>query len=328
VTARGRGSAERANLSQGDLNEILRLRNRTQPASRAKRRQQKIQIEADATVAPDKTKLRGAQHRGGGFGATSSPRCCRARAIQNCTMAPVPSEEEEDLREAGRRRETLVHARLRVENQIVSLLIRQGIKGFKPRLKNAETKLGELRTFDGRPLPVNMMNSLRLLLAQHRLLSAQLKAIEEARQRVVTIADPDRLQRMIQALAGVVGVGVETATVLVHEVFSRSFKDRRAVGAFVGLTGTPYNSGGSKTEQGISKNGNARVRRMLSQLAWRWLGHQPDSVLAQWFKARLGGGKGRMKKVLIVALMRKLVIALWRLAETGEVPAGARLAAR
>jgi transposase len=133
---------------------------------------------------------------------------------------------------------------------------------------------------------------------------------------------------MIQTLARVVGVGVETATVLVHEVFSRSFKDRRALGAFVGLTGTPYNSGSSKTEQGISKNGNARVRRMLSQLAWRWLGHQPESALAQWFNARLGGAKGRMKKVLIVALMRKLVIALWRLAETGEVPAGARLTAR
>ena len=94
------------------------------------------------------------------------------------------------------------------------------------------------------------------------------------------------------------------------------------------MTGTPYNSGGAKTEQGISKNGNARVRRMLSQLAWRWLGHQPESALAQWFNARLGGAKGRMKKVLIVALMRKLVIALWRLAETGEVPMGARLAAR
>ena len=172
------------------------------------------------------------------------------------------------------------------------------------------------------------MNSLRILLAQHRLLSAQLKEIEEARQRVVNVAKPDRLQRMIQALARVVGVGVETATVLVHEVFSRSFKDRRALGAFVGLTGTPYNSGSAKTEQGISKNGNARVRRMLSQLAWRWLGHQPESALAQWFNARLGGAKGRMKKVLIVALMRKLVIALWRLAETGEVPIGARLAAR
>jgi transposase len=244
-----------------------------------------------------------------------------------CTMAPVASEEEEDLREAGRRRETLVHARLKVENQIASLLIRHGIEGFKPRLKNAETKLCELRTFDGRPLPPNTMNSLRLLLAQHRLLSAQLKEIEEAKQRVMNVAKPDRLERMIQALARVVGVGVETATVLVHEVFSRSFKDRRALGAFVGLTGTPYNSG-AKTEQGISKNGNARVRRMLSQLAWRWLGHQPESALAQWFNARLGGAKGRMKKVLIVALMRKLVIALWRLAETGEIPMGARLAAR
>ena len=245
-----------------------------------------------------------------------------------CTMAPIPSEEEEDLREPGRRRETLVKARLKVENQIASLLIRQGIAGFKPRLKNAETKLSELRTFDGRPLPANMMKSLRLLLAQHRLLSAQLKEIEEARQQVVKVAKPDRLQLMILALARVFGVGVETATVLVYEVFSRSFKDRRALAAFIGLTGTPYNSGGSENEQGISKDGNARVRRMLSQLAWRWLVHQPKSALAQWFNARLNGARGRMKKILIVALMRKLVIALWRLAETGEVPAGVRLTAR
>lgn len=245
-----------------------------------------------------------------------------------CTMAPIPSEEEEDLREPGRRRETLVKARLKVENQIASLLIRQGIAGFKPRLKNAETKLSELRTFDGRPLPANMTNSLRLLLAQHRLLSAQLKEIEEAREQVVKVAEPDRLQLMILALARVFGVGVETATVLVYEVFSRSFKDRRALAAFIGLTGTPYNSGGSENEQGISKAGNARVRRMLSQLAWRWLVHQPKSALAQWFNARLNGARGRMKKILIVALMRKLVIALWRLAETGEVPAGVRLTAR
>ena len=245
-----------------------------------------------------------------------------------CTMAPIPSEEEEDLREPGRRRETLIRVRLMVENQIGSLLVRQGIAGFRPRLKNAETKLGEQRTFDGRPLPANTIKSLGLLLAQHRLLSAQLHEIEAARQQVVKVAKPNRLQCMIQALARVVGVGVETAIVLVYEVFSRSFKDRRALAAFVGLTGTPYNSGGSTIEQGISKNGNPRVRRMLSQLAWRWLGHQPESALAQWFKARLGGAKGRMKKVLIVALMRKLLIALWRLAETGEVPAGVRLAAR
>ena len=163
-----------------------------------------------------------------------------------CTMAPIPSEEEEDLREPGRRRETLIRVRLMVENQIASLLIRQGIEGFKPRLKNAGTKLGELRTFDGQLLPANTMKSLGLLLTQHRLLSAQLHEIEAARQQVVKVAKPDRLQCMILALARVVGVGVETAIVLVYEVFSRSFKDRRALAASLGsspragLTGTPY----------------------------------------------------------------------------------------
>ncbi len=243
-----------------------------------------------------------------------------------CTMAPIPTEEEEDLREPGRRRETLVQARLKVENQMASLLIRYGIEGFHPRLKSAEKKLAELKTFDGRPLPANAMNSLKLLLAQHRLLSQQLKQIEEARRQVVNVAEPNRLQLMIQTLARVIGVGVETATVFVFEVFSRQFKDRRALAAFVGITGTPYDSGGSRTEQCISKNGNPRVRRMLSQLAWRWLRHQPESALAHWYRARLGGAKGRMTKILIVALMRKLLIALWRLVETGELPAGVRLA--
>ena len=219
-----------------------------------------------------------------------------------CTMSPIPTEEEEDLREPGRRRETLVQARLKVENQIASLLIRYGIKTFKPRLKSAERKLDELKTFDGRPLPANTMNSLRLLMAQHRLVSAQLKAIEEARQQVVDVVEPNRLQLMILTLARVVGVGVETATVIVCEVFSRFFKDRRALAASLGSspragpTGTPYNSGGSSLEQGISKNGNPRVRRMLSQLAWRWLIHQPESALAQWYQARLGGAKGRMNE--------------------------------
>ncbi len=244
-----------------------------------------------------------------------------------CTMSPIPTEEEEDLREPGRRRETLVQARLKVENQIASLLIRYGIEALEPRLKSAEKKLDDLKTFDGRPLPANARNSLRLLMAQHRLVSAQLKPIEEARQQVVDVVEPNRLQLMIQTLARVIGVGVETATVIVYEVFSRQFEDRRALAAFVGLTGAPYDSGGSRTEQGISKNGNPRVRRMLSQLAWRWLMHQPESALAQWYRARLAGAKGRMMKILIVALMRKLLIALWRLVETGEIPAGARLAA-
>ena len=153
-----------------------------------------------------------------------------------------------------------------------------------------------------------------------------MKQIEEARQQVVNVAEPNRLQRMIQALARVVGVGVETATALVFQLFSRQFEDRRALAAFVGVTGAPYDSGESRTEQGIGKNGNPRVRRMLSQLAWRWLMHQPESALAKGYRARLAGAKGRMAKILIVALMRKLVIALWRLVDTGEVPEGVRLA--
>jgi transposase len=244
-----------------------------------------------------------------------------------CTMAPIPALEEEDMREPGRRRSVLMQDRLKVENRIGSLLIRHGIAGFKPRLKSAEKKLAALRTWDGSALPPETQNSLKLLLAQHRLLSQQLEELEETRAKVVEVEKPDRLQGMIQKLARLVGVGVETATVLVHEVFSRRFKDRKALGGFVGLTGTPYDSGGSKTEQGISKSGNPEVRRLLGQLAWRWLRHQPGSALAKWFRDRLAGAEGRMKKVLIVALARKLLVALWRYVETGEVPGGVRLAA-
>jgi transposase len=164
-------------------------------------------------------------------------------------------------------------------------------------------------------------------MAQHRLLSDQMREIEAAREQVLTVPAPDRLERMIQALAGIVGVGVETATVLVHEVFSRQFRDRRALAAFVGLTGTPFNSGGSAREQGISKNGNPRVRRMMTQLMWRWLKFQSDSALARWFATRTGGAKGRIRKIMAIGLARKLLVALWRYAETGVIPEGVRLSA-
>jgi len=208
---------------------------------------------------------------------------------RHCTMAPIPSEVEEDMREPGRQREALTGARLKVENQMRSLLARFGIAGFRPRLKKAAEHLDKLRRFDGKPLPSNTKASLERLLAQHRLLSEQLKEIETARERVVTIVDPDRFQRMIQALAALVGVGVETATTLVHEVFSRRFRDRRALAGFVGITGTPYDSGASKREQGVSKNGNPRVRRILTQLMWRWLIFQP-------LEARSPSGSSRAPK--------------------------------
>jgi transposase len=246
---------------------------------------------------------------------------------RRCTMAPIPTEAEEDMREPGRRREAIVAARLKVENQIGSLLIRFGIADFKPRLKKAEQKLAELKTVDGRPLPQNTMDSLQRLMAQQRLLSQQLKEIETARSQVVAAANPDRVEKMIQTLVAIVGLGVETATVLAQEVFARKFRDRKALASFLGLTGTPYNSGGSRREQGISKKGNPRVRRIITQLTWRWIKFQPESVLARWFHERVGGAKGRIKKIMAIALARKLLVALWRFVETGEIPQGARLTA-
>lgn len=246
---------------------------------------------------------------------------------RRCTMAPIPSEADEDMREPGREREVLVAGRLKVENQIESLLARHGVSGFKPRLKKAAQRLEELRTPGGTALLPKTMERLRRLMAQHHLFSEQLREIETSRQQVVTASDPDRTQKMIQLLARIVGLGVETATVLVHEVFSRHFRDRKALASFVGLTGTPFNSGGSTREQGISKNGNPRARRIITQLMWRWIKFQPESALSKWFQQRTGGAKGRIKKIMAMALARKLLVALWRYVETGTIPEGVRLAA-
>jgi transposase len=246
---------------------------------------------------------------------------------RRCTMASIPTAADEDMREPGRERETIIAARLRIENQIGSLLIRYGITGFKPRLKKAMQALAELRTPDGATLLPKTVERLKRLMDRHRLLSAQLKEIELARQAVVAVPDPSRLEKMIQLLARIAGLGVETATTLVHEVFSRRFRSRQALAGFVGVTGTPFNSGGSTREQGISKNGNPRVRRILSQLTWRWLKHQPDSALSRWFHVRTGGAKGRIKTIMAMALARKLLVALWRYVETGVIPDGVRFAA-
>lgn len=247
-----------------------------------------------------------------------------------CTMAQIPSVAEEDMRRTGRERERLVSERVQLENRITSLLCLHGITGFKPRLKKAAQQLEALRSFVGEPLPEKAMAELRRLMARHRLVSEQLKEIEAERAAVVDLAAPDRIERMIQLLAHIVGLGVETATVLVHETFSRRFRDRRRLASFAGLTGTPFNSGSMNREQGISKSGNPRVRRILMQLAWRWLRHQPDSALSRWFAERTGGvkrtggAKSRMRKIMIVAMARKLLIALWRYLETGVLPAGVR----
>jgi transposase len=242
-----------------------------------------------------------------------------------CSMVRIPSEVEEDMRRPGRERERLVRERLQLENRVENLLCLHGASNFKPRLKKAAQRLEQVRGFDGTPLPPQIMAEVRRLMVRHQLVSDQLRELEAERDRVTQIAEPDRAGRMIQILTRIVSLGEETATSLVRELFCRSFPDRRALANFVGLTGTPFKSGGLDREQGIGKNGNARMRRILVQLAWRWLRFQPDSALSRWFDERTGGAKGRIRKVMIVAMTRKLLIALWRYVEAGEIPAGARI---
>jgi len=244
-----------------------------------------------------------------------------------CSMVCIPSEAEEDMRRPERERERLVGERIALENRIENLLCLHGVAGFKPRLKKAAERLAELRGYDGNKLPPRLLEELHRLMARHGVLSDQLRQIEAAREQATQLAEPDRATRKIQMLARLVGLGLATATGLTREVFCRAFADRRAIAGFVGLTGTPFNSGRTEREQGISKNGNPRVRRLLMQLAWRWLRFQPDSALSCWFAERTAGARGRIRKIMVVALARKLLVALWRYVETGELPAGVRLAA-
>lgn len=241
-----------------------------------------------------------------------------------CSMVRIPSVSEEDMRRPERERERLVSERIALENRIENLLCLHGIVGFKPRLKKAAERLDELRCYAGEPLPPRKLEELKRLMARHRVLSDQLKEIEAAREQVAKAVEPDRTVLKIQMLASLFGLGLATATGMGREIFCRSFRDRKAVASFVGFTGTPFSSGGTEREQGISKNGNPRMRRLLMQLTWRWLRMQPDSALSLWFIERTGGAKGRIRKIMAVALARKLLVALWRFVETGEVPAGAR----
>lgn len=240
-----------------------------------------------------------------------------------CSMARIPSEAEEDLRRPGRERERLICERQQLENRIENLLCLHGVSEFKPRLKKAMERLGQLRSFAGTPLPEKIAAELKRLMERHQLISSHLRELETERDQVTQASEPD--QTKIRHLTRIVSLGQETARLLVYELFCRSFHDRRALAGFVGLTGTPFNSGGMEREQGIGKNGNARVRRILMQLAWRWLRFQPDSALSRWFDERTAGAKGRTRKIMIVAMARKLLIALWRYLETGEVPEGARI---
>ena len=241
---------------------------------------------------------------------------------EHCHMAAIPTLEEEDARRPTRERECLVGERTRIVNRIKAALARLGVRGFKPTLRNALQQLDALRTPEGTALPPNTRAELHRDMARLQFVTEQIRQIEAARSHRLEQASADGPNAMVRLLAQVVGVGLETADMLVHEVLSRNLRDRRAVARYAGLTGSPDESGRRRREKGLAKAGNARVRRGMIQLAWRFLLHQKESALAQWYRARTADARGSTRKTLIVALARKLLIGLWRMVTSGEAPHG------
>jgi len=241
---------------------------------------------------------------------------------QHCSMATIPSLEKEDAKRPGRERENLVGERTRIGNRIKSTLARLGIRGFKPTLRQAPARLERLRTPEGEPVPPNTLAELRREMARLRLLAEQIREIEAAPLQRLEREPNNGAHPMIRLLAQIRGLGIETADMLAHEAFSRALRDRRAVARYGGLTGAPDESGARRREKGLARAGNARVRRGMIQLAWRFLMFQKDSALVQWYRARTADARGATRKALIIALARKLLIALWRLVTTGELPHG------
>jgi transposase len=241
----------------------------------------------------------------------------------HCGMAAIPTLEEEDARRPNREREGLVGERTRIVNRMRGCLARLGIRGFGPASRGAPDRLEALRTPEGVALPPNTLAELRRDMARLRFVSDQIAEIEAARrERLRQAPAEDRPHAMVRLLARVIGVGVETADMLVHEVLRRDLRDRRAVARYAGLTGSPEESGARRREKGLAKAGSARVRRGMVQLAWRFLRFQEGSGLAGWYRARTADARAGTRKTMIVALARKLLIALWRLVTTGEVPEG------
>jgi transposase len=240
----------------------------------------------------------------------------------HCSMVAVPTIEQEDAKRPSRERESLTGERTRIINRMKSALARLGIRGFKPELRKAPQLVDALRTPEDTLIPPNTLAEIRRDLARLAILREQIKEIEQARLKHLEDAPQSAPNAMVRLLASVIGLGIETAYLLVLEVFSRDLRDRRAVARYAGLTGAPDESGSKRREKGLAKAGNARVRRSMIQLAWRFLLFQKDSALAKWFRTRTEGASGARKTKMIVALARKLLIALWRMVTTGEVPHG------
>ena len=239
-----------------------------------------------------------------------------------CSMVRPPSIAEEDRRRLSREREALVRERTRESNRVRGLLMSQSVRDFKPLRGGARERLAELTTGDGRPLPPCLLAELGRVLDRIALLVAQIAEVEAASGRALAAAggrDPAALLPQLRSL------GQDTVAVLAFEGFWRRFANRRQIAAYGGLAATPWRSGQLVHEQGIGGAGNPRLRKAMVQLAWLWLRHQPDSALSRWYRQRVGKEKGRARRIAIVALARKLLVALWRYVTQGTIPEGAVL---
>jgi transposase len=239
----------------------------------------------------------------------------------HCNMATVPTVAEEDAKRPHRERDSLIQERTSIVNRMKSILIQFGVRNFKPGLRKASEKLDAIRTPERIPLPPNAVAALRRHMERFRIINEQIKVIEQTRLQRIERDPADKMNAMIFLLVRIIGIGVETADQLVREILSRPLRDRKAVARYAGLTGSPNESGSKCREKGLSRSGNIRVRNIVIQLSWRMLQFQPESDLVLWFKKRTESAR-RSRKPMIVALARKLIIALWRYVNTGVVPEG------
>ena len=245
-----------------------------------------------------------------------------------CAMVKPPTPEEEDRRRLSRERKVLVAERIEHTNRIKGLLFSQGVSDYDPLARDRRQRLGELKTGDGRPLPAHLKTQIVRELDRIELLLGQIKATEAERDAMLAPpktdaqlpASPPPAGKMLLAFKG---IGPEFASILWHEALYRHFDNRRQVTSYAGLAPTPWQSGSVDHEQGVSKAGNPRLRTTLIELAWLWLHNQPDSALSLWFKQRVAANNGRRKKPTIVALARKLLVALWKYVTFGVVVEGA-----
>lgn len=237
-----------------------------------------------------------------------------------CAMVRAPSVAEEDQRRLNRERSVLMGERTRHINRIKGLLFSQGITTYEPMRRDRRERLDQLRTGDGRVLAPHMLAQIVRELDRLELVIAQVKELEAERDAVLASEASDRPMAMLTSLKG---IGAESAAILTSEGLFRHFDNRRQLAAYAGLAPTPWQSGSIRHEQGVSKAGNARLRTAMVELSWLWLRYQPDTRLSRWFHERVERNGGRLKKPMIVALARKLLVALWKYATAGVVIEGA-----